>query len=602
MKTKIKIVSVLATALAMDSAGAFTFETESVKGSFDSTVTVGLAQRLLKQDCGLVGDPKSRCGTSANVEQWSNGDNGNLNYNKGDLFAAYLKGSHELLLKLPEEVSIMARGAWLYDFKAPSTRRTELESDAKNQVARDVSLLDLWVSKGFNIGDQHARVRVGNQVVSWGESIFWPGGINSTNALDLQKLYVPGAQLKEAVLPAPMLSFASGLGHGFNMDAYYQFRWNKNRYPPVGSYFSASDIYGKGSEPLYGSTTNYNFGGVDAGSIAGSRNLTAIHQAQAGLLNGDFAGPPNNSIGYPFDADKTPKNKGQFGVALHYKPDGMPVDFGAYYLNYHDKNPVLGYDSNFKYQWKFLEDRKLFGVSANFPVGDWAVGMELSYRPKDAVALTGCYNAGGQLDFQVNAAVVDCQQWIDQKKYQLHLTGQLQLTPSDYGTILKGLGNADTAYLTAEAVFIRYPGVSPDQRYVRTVNGVSVVQAPSAAYGYWNDNSTIGSLGYPIGAAVGTANSWGYAIDFNWTYDSKLIQGWLVTPGVTFYHAVKGDTPAYYATFLQDVKSMNVYVNFVQNPATWQAGVNYTTYFGADKLRQGFGDRDFIGGYVSRNF
>ena len=66
----------------------------------------------------------------------------------------------------------------------------------------------------FQVGEQQARVRVGNQVVSWGESLFLPGGINSTNAMDIMRLSQPGTQLKEVFLPAPIVSVASGLGIG----------------------------------------------------------------------------------------------------------------------------------------------------------------------------------------------------------------------------------------------------------------------------------------------------------------------------------------------------------------------------------------------------
>ena len=37
------------------------------------------------------------------------GDQGDLNYGKGDLFTGYLKGYHELLLKIPDDFKVMAR-------------------------------------------------------------------------------------------------------------------------------------------------------------------------------------------------------------------------------------------------------------------------------------------------------------------------------------------------------------------------------------------------------------------------------------------------------------------------------------------------------------
>ena len=369
----------------------------------------------------------------------------------------------------------MARGTALYDFKATDTRRTDLSEDAKNQVARDIQLLDLWVSKDLNIGSQRARVRVGNQVISWGESIFAIGGINSTNSLDFQKLSIPGTQLKEAVLPAPIVSIASGLGHGINMEAYYQVRWNPNRLPPVGTYFSVADILGKGRQPFFidvsGGPNTGNFGGLDP----------AADPTQA------------TTFAAVFRDDKTPKNSGQYGVAMHYKPEGISLDLGFYFMNYHDKMPVLSLMGDFTTQWTYLENRKLYGVSANFPVGNWAVGWELSYRPKDAVSLTSCFGTGPALDTNNNptAGPVDCPMFIDEKKFQMHLTGILSLTPGDHGWFLDIL-KADTATFIGEVVGIRYPGVSPNKRYTRNIGGVDVVQVIDAGYAFWPGPPTTG--------------------------------------------------------------------------------------------------------------
>jgi hypothetical protein len=253
-------------------------------------------------------------------------------------------------------------------------------------------------------------------------------------------------------------------------------------------------------------------------------------------------------------------------------------------------------------QWTYLENRKLYGVSANFPVGNWAVGWELSYRPKDAVALTGCYGtATTDLDAVNNftSELVDCPMYIDEKKFQMHLTGILSLTPGDHGWFLDLL-NADTATLIVEAVGIRYPGVSPDKRYFRTINGVDVMQGVDAGYGFWVGGPTANSAGFNTVAGVGDANSFGFVADFNWAYDNKIIRGWTLVPGITYFQAVKGNTPTLTANYLQGAKSMNMYVLFNQNtPIHWQAGLNYTNYWGTNNL---LGDRDFIGGFITRNF
>ncbi|WP_258234554.1 DUF1302 domain-containing protein [Cupriavidus pinatubonensis] len=596
-------LSAIAAAIHAGSANAIEIKGDTVYGSFDSQITTGLAMRAHGIDCQRVGDPNtSGCAGGVNTAQFANLDNGDLNYRKGQLFAAYVKGTHELLLNFPEDIKFMARGTWLYDMAASHTDRSDLNRDAFDQVARDVRLLDLWVSKGFSIGDQSARVRLGNQVINWGESIFALGGINSTNALDIQKVLVPGTQLKEAVLPAPMLSFATGLGNGFNMEAYYQFQWNGSRVPPVGSYFSLTDNLGRGGESFNVSTENPNFSGTDATTIARSHDQGAIQRTQASINQGAFAGPPFNTFGIPLTGNQLARNSGQYGVAFHFKPEGTQLDIGAYVMNYHDKLPSLMLRSDDTIQTRFLEDRKLYGVSANFPVGDWAVGWELSYRPHDAVALSACYGPNGPLDIVTNGVTgIDCQQWIDKKRFQMHLTGLLALTPSNSGGLLKVLG-ADAAAFTGELVGIYFPGVNANSRFIRTVNGVQVMQAPAPALQPWMDTSTTDTLGYPISAAKGTSLSMGATVDFNWTYDGRLIPGWQVTPGVTFSYSFMGYTPTALGNYMQGAKSANLYVLFNQNPTKWQAGINYTLYWGGNPLAQPLGDRNFVGAFLTRNF
>jgi hypothetical protein len=440
-------------------------------------------------------------------------------------------------------------------------------------------------------------------VVNWGESIFAIGGINATNTLDFQKIQTPGTQLKEAVLPAPIVSIASGLGHGINAEAYYQFYWYENRLPPVGTYFSVADILGGGR------------GGPFArGGRTGGRQPLFLdgNPASPGFVNFgglDPAADPTQAttIAVPFVADKTAKNSGQYGIAVHYKPENLRLDLGFYFINYHDKMPVLNLLSDLTLRWDYLENRKMYGVSANFPVGNWAVGVEASYRPKEAVALSACFNAGGPLDAILNSAVgIDCPMFIDQKKYQMHLTGILSMTPGDHGWFLDLLG-AQTATFIGEAVWIHVPGVAPDKRFGRTIGGVAVDQVPAAGYGFWKGppilqdiGAGLGTLPYDTVAGVGDENSYGFTVDFNWAYDNKIIKGWQVIPGFTYFQALGGMTPTLTANYFSGAKSVNFYTLFNQNPPSkWQAGINYTNYFGNNQL---LADRDFIGGFITRNF
>ncbi|MCA8031265.1 DUF1302 domain-containing protein [Burkholderia cepacia] len=581
----------------------FTTGLGDLQGSWVTNLTAGAAIRTKSPSCSLTGDPNAHgCGAAANVNQWSFGDNGDLNYRKGQPYSTYISATSELLLTMPSEgYKFMVRGTGMYDFLVRDTARTPLSSSALAQVEYPVRLLDLWAEKDFNIGGQAAHVRVGNQVINWGESYFAQGGINATNSVDIQTLLIPGTQIKQALIPAPMLSFATGLGHGFSTEGYYQFQWNGNRYPPVGSYWSVADNFGRGAEPATVNSNNFNVGGLDAGTIAGSQsgNAATVAGINNGLVNGQFAGPPYNSVGIPVSTLLPKKTHPQFGVKLGYKPKNLDVNFGFYYENYTDKSPVLSTLANGSSQWSYLQSRQLFGVSANFPLGNWAIGTELSYRPHDAVALTGCFGPGGPLDANTNAVSgVNCQQWTDRKKLQYDINGQLNLTQSEY-PFLK-LIHADMAQLTAELTWIYYPGLS-SSGVTRTVGGQTVTQAPAAGYFAWLNNGS--GLGYPIVAAQGTASSVGATVDFNWTYDGTLIHGWQVTPGITFSDALYGYTPTFSANYMQGAKSLNFYILFNQNPAVWQAGINYTAFWGGhNSVGQPYADRNFVGMFVTRNF
>ena len=564
--------------LSLGAAPALAFNftlDEQTQGAWVTNVTAGVGFRAKSANCNLVGDPNASgaagCGGNVNTAQWSNGDDGNLNYRKGQAYTGYLSVTSELLLTRPADgLKFLGRGTALYDPLANRTERSALSREAKDQIVHEAKVLDLWVQKDFRLFDRGAYLRLGNQVLNWGESTFASGGINATNALDWQKLLVPGTQLKQALLPAPMLTFGSDIASGWSTQAYLQFDWNANRYAPVGGYWSVTDLYGRGATVGYTANDNYNVGGLE--------NTTT-------------------STAYPYTTVR-PGRDPQFGLRLNYKPSWTEASFSAYYLHYTDKAPVLTYLADGSGQWSFLKNRQLFGLSSNFTLGDWAVGAEASYRPRDAVALSPCYGSGGATDLNSNGIFgADCAAYTDRKKLQFDVTAQKYLTRSS-DPWLAAIA-ADQATFTGELTWIRYPGVSDGAQYGRTVGGQSAYQVVQAAYGYWlRNDATLGT----IAAAQGTANSGGLALDFNATYDGSLVPGWAVTPGVTFYASLFGYTPSFSANYLKGARSANLYVLFNQNPAVWQAGVNYTAFWGGNAISQPYSDRNTLGAFVTRNF
>ena len=84
-------------------------------------------------------------------------------------------------------------------------------------------------------------------MVSWGESTFIQGGINVINPVDLSKLRVAGAELKEAFEGVNMIWGSIDLTPSVALEGLYMFEHREIRPDPAGSYFSTNDIGSPGA-------------------------------------------------------------------------------------------------------------------------------------------------------------------------------------------------------------------------------------------------------------------------------------------------------------------------------------------------------------------
>lgn len=465
--------------LGGSAALAAPFETENVKGSFDSTISFGMQWRMSGTSCGIVGNDNGGCApTSGTLGELVNGpgngatsnpdfnylqsDNGNLNYRKNQLMSAAVKGNHELALRFNDGWSALGRFSWLYDPAVDRTERTPLSDDAKNISAQNVTLLDAWVAKDFEVAGRPGKLKVGNQVLSWGEDIFIYGGINIINPIDLTRAHKPGVQLKEIFRPAPMVSFNLGATNNLSIEGFWQFRWNAFRFDPVGTPFSAGDVIGNGQQPAFvpSSVLGAPPGTVgDPGTISNGATIPAGQRFTYSDLLG--AGTV-----VPVVPTQSPPNMNQFGLAAHYKPDNSDAEWGLYYLHYNDKIPFIGFVNDpaitanpfgLGYFLQYGKNRDLFGVSVNGRLGDWAVGAELSYRPRDGVGIDPTVPLAGQ--YAAFAAPGTYAGYVDAKKWQAHLTTIYLLGPSgDLGWLLRGTGAAEGTLLV-EVAAAYYPNL-----------------------------------------------------------------------------------------------------------------------------------------------
>ena len=215
--------------VATSPASAVEFENEIVEGNFDTTLSYGGSFRIDDPELSSIGIANG--GTAYSV----NGDDANLNYDSG-LFSQVAKGTHdlELAFKKLQEVSVFIRGAYFIDFENNSGD-SPLTGSAKREVGRDTELLDAYVSYDLPFSVP-VNLRLGNQVLSWGESTFIQNGINVINPIDVKKFRVPGAELREALRPVPLLSASIQLTDNLTLEGFYQFKHEEMEIDPAGSY------------------------------------------------------------------------------------------------------------------------------------------------------------------------------------------------------------------------------------------------------------------------------------------------------------------------------------------------------------------------------
>jgi hypothetical protein len=496
-----------------------------------------------------------------------NGDDGNLNYNRGDMVSLALKGTHEFGLKTTDGWRALARATWVNDFKADDTRRTPLSSDAKAIAVHNFTLLDAWVSKDVKLfGDRNTTLRLGNQVLSWGEDIFIIGGINQINAFDLRKLHTPGTQVKEILRPAPMLSLNAGIADGLSAEAYYQIRWNAFRFDPVGTFFSGADVVGAGQRSAYLPSSLL---GEPPGTFGdtGARIQEGVNVAR-------------------FEPDKTPPKGGQFGVAMRFKPKGADTEYAVYYERYHDKlpfttlftDPAYGaYNvATIGYYNEYGRDKNLFGASFNTKAGPVAVGGEISYRPRDSVAIDPSVPLAGRWSIfePANADAngrITVRGYKEERKFQAHLTGLYFTEVNAWtGALVKALGAAEGTVL-AEVAVTHYPDLK-------------LTEVPY--------------LIFPSYASP-TKTSWGYAFELDLSYPRVWGSDWNLTQVTVFTHDVAGISPNT-LPFVKGRKSLFLGLNFDQG-SVWKVQAGYAAFFGGG-LNNIIRDRDNLSLSLSYSF
>ena len=240
------------------------------KWNWDNTLTFGLGFRLGDRDERIIG--LAAGGKAYGV----NGDDGNLNYDKG-IYANAVMWTTEFGLSY-KDFGGFFRGLAFYDFENTNgdRARTELSDDALRRVGSRAEVRDAFVYQRFTLASRPGEIRAGWQVINWGESTFIQGGINAINPIDLSVLRVPGAEPRDALLPVGAVKFSLEPTRGTAFEAFYQYTWEDLKLDPVGSYFSASDIAGAGATKVMLKGLEGTCGRLDSGGAAAGRWSCAV--------------------------------------------------------------------------------------------------------------------------------------------------------------------------------------------------------------------------------------------------------------------------------------------------------------------------------------
>jgi len=601
-------------------ASAYSFYIGDVDASLNTTLSAGATWRTTDRDTRLISqgnaDP-SLVGTNKGAST-NNTDDGNLNFDKGDTVSKIVKGTTDLFLSYDVDNSVLTRvggflrGRYYYDFELKDESREFKELNPRvSDNASGGDILDAYVFSDWYFGNTPVSIRYGKQVVSWGESTFIQGGINTINPVDVPAIRAPGAELKDALLPVEMLYVSAGITENLTVEAFVQTQWEKTEPDDCGTFFSTNDFVGDGCGPVLLSS-------------AGPESAIINNPAAVALR----------------EPDKDADSKDQFGVALRwFVPELNNSEIGLYYIKYNSRLPLVSGSigpapgSPPTYYVEYPENIDLYGISINTTVADgWALGAEYSFRenvplqwsafelilgglqipdsdgpisllqaqrlreagldptnPANIAALSGQENDGYD-SFNVSQAQFTLLKFFD----QVMGASRLSFITEVGATYVHGLPDLDEARYGRSGTFGL--GSAP-----RTNGGDSCLTG--------SDSAIFGGAFAGQGANVNSTNCTndGYTTDFSWGYRARAVwnysnvfSGINLNPQLAFSHDVEGYAPQPGGNFIEGRKSVGVSLEAVyQNSIT--ADIGYTNFFGGEPYNE-LTDRDFVSASVSYSF
>jgi len=332
-----------------------------LSGSLDVTMSAGAAYRTEAPDWS----PDS-AGTPGSTIQKSNTT---FDERKIVQTAGTIMGELDLRFR---NYGFKSSGSYSYDLFIMNrdTQRTGTIADTGlgNDWAEDAEaasgsvfeLLDAYAYGTFEPGDTILDLRLGKQVINWGEGLFFFDGVSQQVPLNINKLSIPGTELKEAYIGVPAIYGQLAATSAVSVEAYYQFKWYKNQFPGVGTFYG-DDLLGPGAEEEW-------------------RNWMS-------------ADPVNGFPQFRLD-DVDADDQGQWGLSARFLIGNY--ELGAYYSHYHDYMPLVQFSDNkaletltgfvgffpgLSLAQYYPEDLNMYGVSVSTNLGPVSINGEVAYRP-----------------------------------------------------------------------------------------------------------------------------------------------------------------------------------------------------------------------------
>lgn len=368
---------------------------------------------------------------------WQISDDGDLNYDQGDIISGLFKWSSELVIRHDDwglQLSWLGFYDWVNEGRPtdreniilkpseapgldtgvprPETVEETLGYDFDLRLANVFFQVPLW-------GGRELDVRIGRQVWTWGTALFTiSGSLNFINPVNFNNFFRPALNFSQLYRPVSMIRLGTQLTRNVRIQGFYQLEWRSYELPARDALWSfVADVGTKEADDDFFPLP---FGKSPEDPFLQQQNPNPV-----------LALVSDTSLAADRTANREPSDTGQYGIKISYFADWLgETEFSFYYANYHARIPSVsatsaqatcarregnpfGIDASNVLEFftacglnlagpanggtltvrdalpldtakiflEFPEDIKLYGLSFNTEAWNIAFSGELAYRP-----------------------------------------------------------------------------------------------------------------------------------------------------------------------------------------------------------------------------